>query len=102
MVRRRFKCILRIGLCGSWIELYEIEGTTYPRFGGHFFLAFRKKWERKVLPFMTGLTGGGAKIIIGLLTQPPGSELSEVLTQIILAVGRKMEDPLVPHVSLAG
>ena len=98
---RRFKLIFSIGVCGSWVELYKLE-TPHPRFIGNFFLALRKKRARKVLPLMTGLTEGGAEMIINLLTQPSGSDLSEVLTQIILLAGRKMEDPFVSHISLAG
>ena len=90
-MKNGFRCVFRLGFCGDWVEIYK--QTPPPRDQGEFFLAFRERRARKVLPLMTGLTAGGVKVITESLTQRPGFKLSETLTRLCLAIGEKMRDP---------
>ncbi|KPJ54886.1 hypothetical protein AMJ47_02325 [Parcubacteria bacterium DG_72] len=60
--RKRFKRIFKLGLCGDWVEIYKI--TPPPKTEGEFFLAFREKRKRKVLPLFCGITIGGVEALI--------------------------------------
>ena len=62
MLKERHRRIIKTGLCGDWVELYEI--TPRPKTQGEFFLAFRRKGKKKALPLLCGITIGGAKIWI--------------------------------------
>ena len=57
MLTRKFQ----LGFCGDWVEIYE--QMPHPKHQGEFFLAFRKRFGRKVLPLFCGMTVGGAKIM---------------------------------------
>jgi len=95
IMQRRFRRVFQLGFCGDWVEIYQ--QMPAPENQGAFFLAFRKKWARRVTPLMSGITVGGVKAITGSLTQRPGVQLSEALTRLCLAIGEKMRDPrLVP------
>ena len=57
MLTRKFQ----LGFCGDWVEIYE--RTPHPKHAGAFFLAFRKRFGRKVLPLFWGITAGGARVM---------------------------------------
>lgn len=58
--RRRYKRVFRMGFCtDGFVEIYEIRPRPWDM--GEFFLAFRKKWARKVVQLFCGITAGGAK-----------------------------------------
>jgi len=90
-VKTRFRRTFKQGICGDWVEIYK--QTPAPKFDGGFVFVFRRKRERKVLPLMSGLTAGGAEIIIKSLTQRPGLKLSDTLVRVRLMIMDKMNDP---------
>ena len=57
--RVRFKRVFQLGFCGDWVEIYE--RMPQPKYEGKFFLAFRKRWRRKVLSLFSGITAGGVE-----------------------------------------
>jgi len=61
-IRNKFKKIFKMGLCGDWVEIYQI--IPPPKCEGEFFLAFREKRKRKILPLFCGITVGGVKILV--------------------------------------
>lgn len=54
-----FKRVFQMGFCGDWVEIYE--RIPQPKHEGKFFLAFRKKWGRKITPLFSCITAGGVK-----------------------------------------
>lgn len=88
LTKRRFAMFVRkfqFSLCGDWIEIYE--QVPNPEDGGAFFLAFRKKFGRKVLPFLCGLTASGANLLAESFKTPG----HECLTQVCLLIGEKLK-----------
>jgi len=61
-IRNKFKRIFKLGLCGDWVEIYQI--IPPPRCEGEFFLAFRERRKRKILPLFCGITVGGVKALV--------------------------------------
>jgi hypothetical protein len=49
-----------IRICGDFVELFKLNPS--PRNMGAFFIAFRKRWQRKFHVLMCGLTQGGADL----------------------------------------
>ena len=91
MLIRRFQ----LGLCGDWVEIYE--QTPRPKNQGKFFLAFRKKFGRKVLPLMCGITAGGAKVLAESFKKPRGEDL----TALCSLIARKLEGKCAEFVPLS-
>ena len=81
MLTRKFQ----LGFCGDWIEIYE--QVPHPKDQGEFFLSFRKRYGRKVLPLFCGITAGGAKIMAENFKQHRYDP-----TELCLFVGRKLDD----------
>ena len=54
--------IFQMGFRGDWIEIHKM--VPPPEFDGEFFLAFRKKEEKKLLTLFSGITEFGAKTMI--------------------------------------
>lgn len=94
------KRVFRIGICGDWVEIYE-RMPPRPRLEGQFFLAYRKRYQGKVLPLMTGLTHGGVESIRRTLGQRPGFTLSQALTQLVLLIGERVNGPAYSFVPTA-
>ncbi|MCX6743314.1 MAG: hypothetical protein NT116_03695, partial [Candidatus Parcubacteria bacterium] len=47
-----------VQICGVFVELFKL--IPAPRDMGRFFIAFRKKWQRKCRVLYSGLTQSGA------------------------------------------
>lgn len=80
MLTRKFQ----LGFCGGWVEIYE--RTPNPKDEGRFILTFRKRFGRKVLPLFSGITAGGAEIMMErfkLLRYDP--------TELLLLIARKVK-----------
>ena len=83
--KTKHKRIIKTGLCGDWVELYEI--IPRPRIEGGFFLAYRKKRKKKALPLICGITIGGAKIWINRLKKCLYDP-----TSMVLFIDNRLED----------
>jgi len=90
MSTRRFQ----LGFCGDWVEIYE--QIPRPKNQGEFFLAFRKRRARKVLPLLCGITAGGVKVMVDDFRARRYDP-----TELVLLIGRKLNDKCAEFVSLS-
>ena len=90
MLTRKFQ----LGFCGDWVEIYE--RTPRPKDQGEFFLAFRERRGRKVLPLFCGITAGGAKIMAKSFKTRRYDP-----TELCLLIGSKLNERSAQFVPLA-
>lgn len=89
--REVVKRVFQMGFCtDGLLEIYR--RVPRPRHDGEFFLAFRKKRARKVLPLFSGITAFGAKLAIEDFRNRRND-----LTRLLLRIGEKLKStPMVP------
>jgi hypothetical protein len=92
--KKRFRRVFGAGFCTDWIEIYRI--IPRPKVEGAFFLAFRERRKRKVLPLFCGITIGGVERLIKILKQGLYDP-----TELSLFIGSRLRDERFRLVSLA-
>ena len=90
----RFQRTFQMGFCGDFVEIYK--RVPRPKDEGEFFLAFRKKRGRKVLPLFCGITAGGEKVMAESFRK-----LRFDPTKLCLLIGRKLGEKSAQYVPLA-
>jgi len=81
----RFQRTFQMGFCGDFIEIYK--RVPRPKDEGEFFLAFREKRGRKVLPLFCGITAGGEKVMAESF-----KKLRFDPTELCVLIGRKLRE----------
>ena len=89
----RLERTFQMSFCGDFVEIYK--RVPRPKYEGEFFLAFRKKRGRKILPLFCGITTGGAKVMAECF-----KKLRFDQTELCLLIGRKLGEKSAQFVPL--
>ena len=84
----------QMGFCGDFVEIYK--QVPHPKDEGEFFLAFRKKRSRKVLPLFCGITADGQEVMAECF-----KELRFDPTKLCFLIGRKLGEKSAQFMPLA-